>query len=348
MSDQHDIRGRTALQLAYNRAGESYEAITEFRGKLLTLLPLATGTGVFLLLERAQADGSLFRRFLGPIGLFSAVVTVGLFTYELRGMQRCHRLEIQAAGLERQLGLSAEQGPFRGQPPRALGNMLGPPAAGLIIYLATAFVWLWLAGYGFSWRREFVWWTRVSDARPFLLGFGVVLVGTWILLSWWLRRSATGGLTKRGANTMIDLFDSQSLQDSSVVLAPDGSAVRPLCQISATGSFAHFQLQPGEVAKAVSHATVQEIWYVVAGAGEIWRRQDGQENKLVLRPGICLTIPLGTAFQFRAAGGSQPLKIVAATMPPWPVGSSDEARPEKGPWLPQLRWVTSPGAKPAT
>jgi len=41
-----------------------------------------------------------------------------------------------------------------------------------------------------------------------------------------------------------------------VVIAPDGSTIRPLCHLSGLGSLAHFQLEPGEVAKAVSHATV--------------------------------------------------------------------------------------------
>jgi hypothetical protein len=105
---------------------------------------------------------------------------------------------------------------------------------------------------------------------------------------------------------MAELFDTQLLEDAPVVTAPDGSAVRPLCRIAAGGSFAHFQLEPGEVSRAVSHATVQEIWYVVAGAGQLWRRDE-------------------------------PLRIVAVTMPPWPDGSDDEARPEDGTWRPALR-----------
>jgi hypothetical protein len=86
-----DADRRMTLQPAHERACISYEAITEFRAKLLALLPLATGTGAFLLLERVQKDGEQLRNVLGPIGLFSAVVTLGLFTYELRGIQRCHR-----------------------------------------------------------------------------------------------------------------------------------------------------------------------------------------------------------------------------------------------------------------
>jgi mannose-6-phosphate isomerase-like protein (cupin superfamily) len=75
---------------------------------------------------------------------------------------------------------------------------------------------------------------------------------------------------------------------------------------------------------------------VIAGAGELWRRQDGLTATVELRPGVCLTIPLGTAFQFRSAAGDEPLQVVAATMPPWPVGSEDEARLEDGPWQPAL------------
>ncbi len=41
-----------------------------------------------------------------------------------------------------------------------------------------------------------------------------------------------------------------------------------------------------------------------------------------VEPGVALTIPLGTHFQFRAAA-QVPLRILIATMPPWP--GDDEA-----------------------
>lgn len=94
---------------------------------------------------------------------------------------------------------------------------------------------------------------------------------------------------------------------------------------------AHFQLAPGQVSTAVTHRTVEEIWYVVSGAGQMWRRQGQLEEVTDLVPGLCLTIPLGTAFQFRAATTS-PLAVVAITMPPWP--GQDEAILVSGPWQP--------------
>jgi hypothetical protein len=42
-------------------------------------------------------------------------------------------------------------GPFQGQPERPFGNMLVAPAAGLIIFIATASAWLWLTAYAFDW-----------------------------------------------------------------------------------------------------------------------------------------------------------------------------------------------------
>ena len=112
---------------------------------------------------------------LGPTGLLGFVVTLGLFLYELRGMQRCARLEVQAGTLEDCLGLSVDEGPFIGQPKRSLGGMLGPPAAGLIIYLATAFTWPYIAGFGFSWWSRLH--ARLAAARLRIRTGGILGAG---------------------------------------------------------------------------------------------------------------------------------------------------------------------------
>jgi mannose-6-phosphate isomerase-like protein (cupin superfamily) len=90
---------------------------------------------------------------------------------------------------------------------------------------------------------------------------------------------------------------------------------------------------PGQVATAVTHRTVEEIWYVLRGRGEIWRRPGAREEVLTLEPCVCLTNPLGTHFQFRALGDG-PLTILAVTMPPWP--GVDEAIVVAGPWAPTV------------
>jgi mannose-6-phosphate isomerase-like protein (cupin superfamily) len=121
------------------------------------------------------------------------------------------------------------------------------------------------------------------------------------------------------------------LDEAVVVTAPDGSAVRPLCVLPGAASFAHFSLAPGQVSRAVSHGGVQEIWYVIGGSGQMWRSAGGPDSGEIteLVPDVCLTIPLGTSFQFRA--GADGLRVVAVTVPPWP-DDPGEARPERGRW----------------
>ena len=84
----------------------------------------------------------------------------------------------------------------------------------------------------------------------------------------------------------------------------------------------HCTLPPGAVSLAVAHRTVEELWYVVAGQGELWRQRadaapgDGGQVD-ALAPGMAASIPWGTHFQFRNLG-TAPLEIVIVTMPPWP------------------------------
>src|SRR5579885_363966 len=96
------------------------------------------------------------------------------------------------------------------------------------------------------------------------------------------------------------------------VIAPDGSAVRVLCAL-ARGGMALFTLPPGAVARAVAHRTVEELWYVVAGQGRMWRRLGDREAIVALAPGVALAIPTGARFQFRC-DGAEPLVAVGATM----------------------------------
>ncbi len=114
--------------------------------------------------------------------------------------------------------------------------------------------------------------------------------------------------------------------------APDGAAVRLLLALTG-GSMAHFELPAGAVSHAVTHRTVEEIWYVLSGEGAIWRRHGGAERIEALKPGTAVAIPLGTAFQYRAEAGA-PLVFLAITMPPWP--GMDEALPAAGPWAPNV------------
>jgi mannose-6-phosphate isomerase-like protein (cupin superfamily) len=117
-----------------------------------------------------------------------------------------------------------------------------------------------------------------------------------------------------------------TLPSEPTAIAPDGSKVRVLLSVPGRGGLAHFELGPGEVSVAVRHQTVAEIWYVLSGRGQMWLRAQGAEAGEVIDVfnGVCLTIPVGTEFQFRCFE-HEALSAVGATMPPWP-GSGEAVR----------------------
>jgi mannose-6-phosphate isomerase-like protein (cupin superfamily) len=125
-------------------------------------------------------------------------------------------------------------------------------------------------------------------------------------------------------------FATKRISSTPDAIAPDGSEVRVLCQLP-RGGLALFSLPPGAVAKAVAHRTVEEVWYILSGSGRMWRKLGGCEEIVELSPGISLTIPTGTHFQFRCDGG-EPLNAIGATMPPWP--GESEASLVDGIWQP--------------
>ena len=127
-------------------------------------------------------------------------------------------------------------------------------------------------------------------------------------------------------------FETKHLPTAPSAVAPDGSEVRILLGL-ASGGMAHFELAPNQVSKAVVHRTVEEIWYFVSGRGQMWRQQGDHASVVDVFPGVCLTIPLGTRFQFRSFGDT-PLAAIGVTMPPWP--GEGEAIIVAGEWHPTL------------
>lgn len=128
--------------------------------------------------------------------------------------------------------------------------------------------------------------------------------------------------------TVTARFDTRRLAADPDVVAPDGSDVRVLL-CTGRGSMAHFELAPGRASDPIRHRSVDELWFVLSGRGEMWRRQDDREEVVALEPGICVSIPVGTHFQFRAADAG-PLAAVGVAMPPWP--GDGEAIPVPGKW----------------
>lgn len=127
-------------------------------------------------------------------------------------------------------------------------------------------------------------------------------------------------------------FQTKRLPVDRDAVAPDGSDVRILLGLEG-GGIAHFELESGQSSVAVAHRTVEEIWFFLNGRGEMWRKLNGQEEVVPVYPQVCLTIPVGTHFQFRSFG-YEPLAAIGVTMPPWP--GEDESYEVEGKWTPTV------------
>jgi len=142
------------------------------------------------------------------------------------------------------------------------------------------------------------------------------------------RRYWNEGRKARRRSTQPGPWTTTQLPAAYNYLAPDGSEIRLLPSLDA-GGLAHCTLPAGAVSAAVRHKTVKEVWYVLAGRGEVWRDQEDDHELVAVEPDMCLTIPTGVSFQFRASGDG-PLEIMIGTFPAWP--GPDEAEPVRGKW----------------
>ena len=123
-------------------------------------------------------------------------------------------------------------------------------------------------------------------------------------------------------------MQTKQLPEDYDTLAPDGSEIRILAATGG-GSMVHCSLPPGQTSLAVAHRTVEEVWYFLAGRGEVWRKLGEREEVVEVSPGASLSIPLGAHFQFRNTGDT-PLRFVLTTIPPWP--GTEEAYRVPGYW----------------
>lgn len=127
-------------------------------------------------------------------------------------------------------------------------------------------------------------------------------------------------------------FETKPQSDQHDVLAPDGSQIQLRHQLDG-GSMVYCMVPVGGVTQAVHHKTVEEFWYVVEGEGQLWRKQGDHEEIVDLTPGVSVTIPLETHFQFRNTGEVK-LGFVIVTTPPWPEDGDNEAVAVAGTWEP--------------
>ena len=73
----------SSIAAVYAQVGENYRQIDDLRLRLLALLPLATGTGLLVLLGGHSVSAAIDV----PAGVFGMATTLSLYFYELHGIE---------------------------------------------------------------------------------------------------------------------------------------------------------------------------------------------------------------------------------------------------------------------
>lgn len=130
---------RAAMLAVYAQAGDNYRAIDDLRLRLLALLPLATGTGILVLLGGHGVSAPIGV----PTGIFGMIVTISLYFYELHGVEKCAHFIDRGVQLEQDLGVP---GSFTQRPHHIFG-VVSELLPSMLIYPASFAGWLFLALY---------------------------------------------------------------------------------------------------------------------------------------------------------------------------------------------------------
>lgn len=123
-----------------------------------------------------------------------------------------------------------------------------------------------------------------------------------------------------------------ALPDEFDTTSPAGAKVCLLVG-NETGGMIHSTVPPFQTNRAVIHSTVDELWFVLEGHGEIWRDNGEESSVTSLTPGVSIELRKGTKFQYRNVS-SENLKFVCITIPAWP--GEHEASYIDGIWKPSF------------
>jgi hypothetical protein len=171
-----------ALTTMYQEVCSHHQSISDFRGKLLALVPIASGA--FIGLATAKEAWTKNGPLLIAAGVVGALVTFGLYLFEAWQADTCRHLEHHASFLEEELHMEAGQ--FRTLRPKTriwdvygtramerrehrlkdferLGARpewylpkreprwgVGAELAGLVVYGVVIAAWLTVAGFGMA------------------------------------------------------------------------------------------------------------------------------------------------------------------------------------------------------
>lgn len=121
------------LKMEYSEICKSYHNVRDMQLKLLTLIPIASGTAVSVVIKvpRDQVHSVM-------VGLVGFALTLGLFLYSLRGTRHADALTAQGSALEKEMHLDVGQ--FKDRP-QEMTWIIGYTTASTLMYVVILTAW---------------------------------------------------------------------------------------------------------------------------------------------------------------------------------------------------------------
>jgi hypothetical protein len=138
-----------ALLTVYTEICRSYQAIDDFRTKLLGFLPLTSLVGIFILNPGSMPSLQtvVSNDLLGFAAIFAALLTLALFGYEVRGIRRSNDLIAAGRRIEKKLDIYGQfhicEAAHNGKPPWL--GIFNSKSLACTIYSVVFAAWLFLA-----------------------------------------------------------------------------------------------------------------------------------------------------------------------------------------------------------
>ena len=134
-------------------------------------------------------------------------------------------------------------------------------------------------------------------------------------------------VARRGMGPPLSAERVIAMDATAADVAEDHTLTRTLVE-GGCGMMVRRELAAGACTAPVRHRTVEQLWHVTEGGGELWRSQDGESRFDILAAGDSVCIRPGVQFQVRAT--TSRLRALVATSPRWP--GAHEAVPVRGVW----------------
>ncbi len=128
----------------YNAICTSYHALEDLRMRFLGFLPLASSAGIFYLVSTTNIQ--IANSAYIAIGIVGAIITIGLYCYELRALQMSHELREVGANIETtELHVMGQFAWHHQHEHNRHGIVLGNTFGSAFVYTAVLTGWLYLA-----------------------------------------------------------------------------------------------------------------------------------------------------------------------------------------------------------